>query len=79
MEVARQEAWTDVKARAEATADLAGEPLGVVLDVHEKVLVTSPQGMMQGGEGDTASFDVPVAPGVAGVIVLLTVTYAIGD
>jgi uncharacterized protein YggE len=79
MEAAREEAWTDVRARAEATADLAGEPLGVVLDVHEKVLVTSPQGMMQGGEGDTAAFDVPVAPGVAGVIVLLTVTYAIGE
>lgn len=78
MEVARQEAWKDVKARAGATADLVGEPLGVVLDVHEKVLATSPQGMTQGGEGDTASFDVPVAPGVAGVIVLLTVTYAIG-
>ena len=79
MEAARQEAWTDVKARAEATADLAGEPLGVVLDVHEKVLLTSPHGMTQGGEGDTAAFDVPVAPGVAGVIVLLTVTYAIGE
>ena len=79
MEAARQEAWTDVKARAEATAELAGEPLGFVLDVHEKVLLTSPHGMTQGGEGDTAAFDVPVAPGVAGVIVLLTVTYAIGE
>ncbi len=79
MDVAREEAWADVEARAQATADLTGEPLGVVLDVHEKVLMTSPQGMMQGGEGDAAAFDVPVSPGVAGVIVLLTVTYAIGE
>lgn len=79
MEIARQEAWADVAARAEATAELAGEPLGVVLDVHEKVLITSPHGMTEGGEGDAAVFDVPVAPGVAGVIVLLTVTYAIGE
>jgi hypothetical protein len=34
--------------------------------------------MMQGGEGDSASFDIPISPGVVGVIVLLTVTYAIG-
>lgn len=79
MEVARQEAWADVEARAEATAELVGEPLGVVLDAHEKVLITSPHGMTQGGEGDTAAFDVPVSPGVAGVIVLLTVTYSIGE
>jgi len=76
---ARIDAWTDVRARAEATAELAGEPLGQVLDVHEKILVTSPQGMMQGGEGDSASFDIPVSPGVVGVVVLLTVTYAVGN
>lgn len=78
MSDARATAWTDVRARAEATAALIGEPLGQVLDVHEKVLITSSQGMMQGGEGDSASFDIPVSPGVAGVTVLLTVTYAIG-
>lgn len=78
MDAARAAAWTDVRARAESTASLAGEPLGPVLDVHEKVLITSPQGMVQGGEGDSASFDIPVSPGVAGVTVLLTVTYAIG-
>ncbi len=76
---ARAEAWADVEQRARELADLAGEPLGSVLDVHEKVLITSPQGMMQGGEGDSASFSVPVSPGVSGVIVLLTVTYAIGQ
>ncbi len=79
MEQARIEAWDDVQARAEATADLLDEPLGPVLDAHEKVLITSPQGMMQGGEGDSATFDIPVAPGVTGVTVLLTVTYQIGD
>jgi uncharacterized protein YggE len=79
MEEARTKAWVDVAARAVATAELAGEPLGPVLDVHEKVLITSPQGMVQGGEGDSAAFDIPVAPGVAGVTVLLTVTYEIGE
>lgn len=79
METARQAAWADVSQRAASTAELAGEPLGEVLDVHEKVLVTTPQGMMQGGEGDSASFDIPVSPGRVGVVVLLTVTYAIGD
>jgi hypothetical protein len=78
MATARAEAWEDVRGRAAATAGEIGEPLGEVLDVHEKVLVTSPQGMMQGGEGDSASFDIPISPGVVGVIVLLTVTYAIG-
>lgn len=78
MTAARAEAWEDVRGRAAATADEISEPLGEVLDVHEKVLVTSPQGMMQGGEGDSASFDIPISPGVVGVIVLLTVTYAIG-
>lgn len=79
MEGARSQAWADVRARAESLASLAGEPLGEVLDIHEKVLVTSPQGMMQGGEGDSASFDIPVSPGVSGVVILLTVTFAIGD
>lgn len=78
MEIARTEAWDDVRARAAATAAQLGEPLGEVIDVHEKVLVTSPRGMMEGGEGDTASFQIPIAPGVVGVIVLLTVTYGIG-
>lgn len=75
---ARERAWADVSTRAESLAALAGEPLGDVLDVHEKVLVSTSQGMYQGGEGDSASFDIPVSPGVAGVVVLLTVTYAIG-
>jgi uncharacterized protein YggE len=79
MDAARAAAWADVTHRAESTAELAGEPLGSVLDVHEKVLVTSSAGMMQGGEGDTAAFDIPVSPGVAGVVVLLTVTFAIGS
>jgi uncharacterized protein YggE len=79
MAAARAEAWDDVRDRAAATAAEIGEPLGEVLDVHEKVLVTSPQGMMQGGEGDSASFDIPISPGVVGVIVLLTVTYALGS
>lgn len=78
IEPARTAAWIDVRARAEATAREIGEPLGHLLDVHEKVLVTTPSGMMQGGEGDSASFEVPVSPGVVGVIVLLTVTYEIG-
>ncbi len=78
MDAARAAAWDDVTHRAEETARLAGEPLGAVLDAHEKVLITSSQGLMQGGEGDSAGFDIPVAPGVAGVIVLLTVTYGIG-
>lgn len=78
IERARERAWADVSARAESLAGLAGEPLGIVLDVHEKVLVSTSQGMYQGGEGDSASFDIPVSPGVAGVVVLLTVTYAIG-
>lgn len=79
MQAARTAAWTDVEARAQALADLAGEPLGEVLDIHEKVLLSSSSGMIQGGEGDSASFDIPASPGVAGVIVLLTVTYSIGD
>lgn len=79
VDVARTEAWEDAKGRAEALAALAGEPLGEVLDAHEKVLLTSPQGDMQGGEGDAAQFDIPVSPGVSGVIVLLTVTFAIGE
>ena len=76
---ARERAWADVSTRAESLAELAGEPLGEVLDVHEKVLVSTSQGMYQGGEGDSASFDIPVSPGVAGVVVLLTVTYGIGS
>ena len=79
IEAARESAWADVSTRAESLAALAGEPLGDVLDVHEKVLVSTSQGMYQGGEGDSASFDIPVSPGVAGVVVLLTVTYAIGN
>ncbi len=79
MDAARAQAWEDVVARAESLAELAGEPLGDVLDIHEKVLVSTSQGMMEGGEGDVASFAVPVSPGVAGVVVLLTVTFAIGD
>ena len=79
IEPAREQAWADVEMRAESLAALAGEPLGEVLDAHEKVLLTSSQGMMQGGEGDAASFDIPVSPGVSGVTVLLTVTFAIGD
>ncbi len=79
IEVARERAWADVSSRAESLAALAGEPLGDVLDVHEKVLVSTSQGMYQGGEGDSASFDIPVSPGVAGVVVLLTVTYQIGS
>jgi len=35
--------------------------------------------MSQGGQGDSASFDIPVSPGVVGVVVLLTVTFAIGE
>jgi hypothetical protein len=79
IEVARVTAWSDAEARAEAIANLAGDPLGDVLDVHEKVLITSRHGMVQGGEGDSASFDIPVSPGMSGVTVLLTVTYAIGE
>lgn len=75
---AREVAWADARGRAEAIAALAGEPLGKVLDVHEKVLVTSPQGYMQGGEGDEGGFSVPMLAGVTGVTVLLTVTYAFG-
>ncbi|MGB8360818.1 MAG: hypothetical protein WCE80_05415, partial [Acidimicrobiia bacterium] len=70
-------AWADVAHRAEDTARLAGASLGAVLDVHEKVLVSTSTGMYQGGEGDAASFDIPVSPGVSGVVVLLTVTYEI--
>ena len=76
---AREKAWADVESRAAALAALAGEPLGDVLDVHEKVLTTTSQGMYQGGEGDSASFDIPVSPGVTGVVVLLTVSFAIGN
>jgi uncharacterized protein YggE len=79
IDAARAAAWNDVRARAQATAEEIGEPLGQVVDVHEKMLVTSPSGMMQGGEGDSASFEIPVSPGVVGVIVLLTVTYEIGS
>jgi hypothetical protein len=78
MEAARAAAWADAETRAQELAALAGESLGAVLDVHEKVLITSPHGMVQGGEGDSASFDIPVSPGVTGVTVLLTVTFAIG-
>ncbi len=79
METARAQAWADVMTRAESLAELAGVPLGDVLDIHEKVLVTSSHGMSQGGEGDSASFDIPVSPGVSGVVILLTVTFAIGN
>lgn len=79
IDTARQAAWADVSSRAEALAGLAGEPLGEMLDAHEKVLVTTSQGMYQGGEGDSATFDIPVSPGVSGVVVLLTVTFAIGE
>lgn len=79
IETARQAAWADVSSRAEALAGLAGEPLGEMLDAHEKVLVTTSQGMYQGGEGDSATFDIPVSPGVTGVVVLLTVTFAVGE
>jgi len=78
MEAAREGAWADVMSRAEALAALAGESLGEMIDVHEKVLVSTPQGMYQGGEGDSASFDIPVSPGQSGVVVLLTATFAIG-
>jgi uncharacterized protein YggE len=79
MDAAREAAWADVMARAESLAALAGEPLGEMLDAHEKVLVSTTQGMYQGGEGDSATFDIPVSPGVSGVVVLLTVTFAIGE
>jgi uncharacterized protein YggE len=77
MEPARAKAWADVMRRAASVADLAGLELGDVLDIHEKVLITSPQGMMQGGEGDSASFDIPVSPGRAGVTILMTVKFAV--
>jgi uncharacterized protein YggE len=79
IDTARARAWADVESRAESLAALAGEPLGELLDAHEKVLLSSSQGIREGGEGDAAAFDIPVAPGVSGVIVLLTVTFAIGD
>ena len=79
IEEAREQAWADLVTRAEDIARLAGEPLGEVLDVHEKVLMTSPQGMSAAGEGDSAPFVIPVSPGVTGVTVLLTATYAIGN
>lgn len=79
LQSARESAWADVVGRAEALAALAGEPLGEVLDVHEKVLVATSQGMYQGGEGDAVHFDIPVSPGQAGVVVLLTVTFGIGS
>ncbi len=79
IDTARAAAWADVTSRAEALAGLAGEPLGEMLDAHEKVLVSTTQGMYQGGEGDSATFDIPVSPGVSGVVVLLTVTFAIGE
>lgn len=79
MDAARAAAWDDVQARARSTAEHAGVQLGQVIDVHEKVLVNTPQGSYAGGEGDTTSFDIPVAPGAAGVTVLLTVTYEIGE
>lgn len=79
LDAARAKAWADAEHRAAALAALTGEPLGAVLDVHEKVLVTSSQGMVQGGEGDSASFDIPMSPGVSGVVVLLTATFAIGE
>lgn len=79
IEPARQDAWADAEGRARHLAELIGEPVGAVLDVHEKVLITGPQGMVQGGEGDSASFDIPASPGVTGVVVLLTVTFSIGD
>lgn len=79
IDAVRAEAWADVEGRAEALAGLAGKRLGGVLDAHETVLMTSSQGTMEGGEGDSAGFDVPVSPGVSGVIVLLTVTFAIGE
>lgn len=63
--------------RAQETAKLAGVTLGEVLDVHEKVLVSTSRGMYQGGEGDSADFDIPVSPGVSGVVVLLTVTFEV--
>ncbi|MGF1665776.1 MAG: SIMPL domain-containing protein [Acidimicrobiia bacterium] len=75
IDIARLEAWKDAASRAAALSELIGKPLGEVLDVHEKVMMTTPSGMSQGGQGDAAPFDIPVAPGVAGVIVLLTVTY----
>lgn len=78
IDAARAKAWADAESRAQSLATLAGEPLGEVLDVHEKVLLTSSQGMVHGGEGDAVSFDIPVSPGVSGVVVLLTVTFAIG-
>lgn len=79
LEGARTAAWADARGRAESLAALAGVALGEVMDVHEKVLVSSSQGMMEGGEGDSASFDIPVSPGVTGVVVLLTATFAIDD
>ena len=79
MESARDEAWRDAASRAADLTRLSGTSLGRVLDIHEKVLVTSSQGMSEGGEGDSAPFDIPVSPGVTGVVVLLTVTYAIGS
>lgn len=79
MAAARDEAWVDVVERAEALAGLMDEPLGDVLDAHEKVLVSTSQGSYQGGQGDSAAFDIPVLPGQAGVVVLLTVTFAIGS
>lgn len=77
MEAARAAAWDDLRLRAESTAAHAGATLGELIDVHEKVLLTTPQGMMQGGEGDSATFDIPVSPGQVGVVVLLTATYAV--
>ena len=74
---AREEAWADVTHRAKETARLAAVTLGNVLDSHEKVLVSTSRGLYQGGEGDSASFDIPVSPGVTGVVVLLTVEFEI--
>ncbi len=51
--------------------------LRAVVNLHEKVLSCRPR--MEGGEGDLASFDTPASPGVMGVVVLLTGTFAIGD
>jgi len=73
---ARDAAWADAHARASQLADLAGRPLGPVLDVVEEEHVPHP--VARFAAVAAAASELSVEAGTVGVQVGLSVRWALG-
>jgi len=73
---ARDAAWADAHARARQLADLAGRPLGPVLDLVEEEHVPRP--VARFAAAAAAASELSVEAGTVGVQVVLSVRWALG-